>query len=935
MADIGSMKAPELRELLVERGVKVNLTRVKLAVLKKMAEEGLMDLPETMPVVKVDLKLAIDDIKKMSRTQKIEKIKEVRPAMTGLTRKSANELETLLKEITTYGNAPLFGYEGPPKANRDYWVEEAKKLGFKGMVLRKKREELEEMVLLRRKINEEKEIAKLEAEEKEDAEVREAPLTKPDLQLSLESFNFISGHPDLFLKILIVMQLFEILIKRSPYGKQFTLDLADRKIKVDVKTVKKSLQYYFAEMKKTFAKATKDWKIKQPEKSELRREVDKVMKTDKQIYDGIQNILVNGTFLQVADGMGMTFDDEEDAYYLRIDEDLEDTPDKDGRYEYGAGFMGIWTPFEEAIEELEDYNEEKPDKRPAFEIPKPPPLDPDRIKPLELEEGQDWKSLTLPNKVKYFLSLVPYNADTMGQIERQSQAKIDRMIERARYDEGEDEEMPSHYFREWLGGDWGANIFDEYNVVDGNMVPDSIEGVPNKKGRFFKGVFFDDDVEYIVNYYGMYGVKDVIESEILKNDKKNRTVFDWKHLSWVKYKRFNFWRRPIVLEMTKGPMMIVPVYNIYDIRQSTIGVRPIDGVFEFSWGDGMRREEPDDFVSIQEQLVKGRINYATGRDDDFQAEDSSEEEESEWVRRRAALPDRDFSNRPIFRRTPFQDLKSLPPKAVGRIMAFSGVPQQEMLPPPVDELEERMESLSVSSLPPNEQELLPDATPPVEKEKVAEAVSTPPEYYDRMGVKYPSGILPPDPDAEVEPMVSGFSDDGARATEEGDWGTDILFYDVVMDDEYAPDESGIWWVFAEILKHGGTEFIGACQNDSISRFQANYAEIGKPGTMDDEVFDINTGKEIGIVVERNGDDIYFHANSDFNAKKPDEDAEEDEIEGLRKKAKTHKMKLKIDRGGDGKGGDMYYFKDRDGVVYDTDSLEALGTINNDRSIHFY
>jgi len=895
MADYSSMKAPELRELLKERGVKINLTRVLKPTLKKMAEEGLMDLPETtQEAKKVHLKLTKDEIESMNRIETIKKIQELRPDITGLTRKSAREATELLKEISTYGNQPLFTGNTGVKQDGKYWIEEAKKLGFKGATLRKKKDELSQIVTAEKKRREEKELEKIELEEEaaeaEEYESAEDGEEKKDLKPSLETFKFLARQEDsqntdedLFFHILVVMELFKVVIKRSPYGREFSLERTGKTpIRIDVKVVKKSLQYYLDDMKKIFAKATKEWKIKDGERSKLRNAAEEAMKTDKQIWEGIQNIIVG----EGRVGMQMTLERMAGVYYLRYDDD--DPPDEDGVYGSGDDFMGTFVGLEEALDDLEDYNDrEDEDEDPFVRVPKTPPLDPDRIKPLELEEGQDWKTLTLPNKVKYFLSLVPYEAESMGQIERQSQAKIDRFIERARYDAGLDEEEPSHYFVDWnfyANYENGVNIFDETQWRRADQVP-TMNDV-KRQDRFFKGVFLDstekgaseEGTEYIVNYFGMFAIKEELEKEI-QEEIKNPTRFDWRKLSsWVKYKRFNFWRRPIVLEMTKGPMMIVPPYNIYDIRQSTIGVRPIDGDFE---SDEVSNGEPTDFESIQEQLVESYTkNLPESDDEDYQ---SAEEEE-----------------RPIFRRTPFQDLKSLPPKAVGRIMAFSGVPQQEMLPPPVDELEEKMASLSVSSLPPNEQELLPDATPPVEKEEVVEEVVAPPGEYNRFGDLLPAGILPPDEDAQVSPMVSVYGDSDIPRDFVGDWGLDFKGLTTVypiIDDEL-PKESGIIWLFAEIVNRENpkeTNFIAACEDNKVSGFDVKFEE--RP----DSVYDINTGEIIGTL-DREDDKLNF---------------ERDNFGGSKEFKEMKVRKITLD-------GRTYFIDNDNDAIYDGKTFEVVG-----------
>ncbi len=897
MADYSSMKGPELDDLLKSRGVKVGLSRVSVPVKRIMAEKGLMEPPEAPKVKK--------STKKYTKPELIEMIKEIRPEAKGLGPKSKDELTEILKRIGTSLDSPppsdskpkrpvvkrkkpdsraaaeeedlpvqpihaqMLAHEkemqkseypttdGPErkpsrpvikrkpvssrltsstardffeKKSKQDWLDEAKSLGLTGLGPKKKDEVMRVVIAEQERIKAEAErdeeeqrvlrevleASDTESEEEEKPkkkqiikssailrEIAEAKKKEP----SLDTFKFLADenypsatYQNLFVEILVAMQLFEILIKRSPRGKAFTLDLEEGPKTIDVKPVRKSLQYYLDEMKKTFAEATKNWKIKQTERSKMRKEAEEAMKTDKQVYDGIERILEGEAYMELKE-LG-------DVYYLRIEED-DDQPNEDGNYEGGDEFMGTFVYFEESLDDLEYYNNEL--KIEIAELaPTPPvkkePLNPDRIKPLELEEGQDWKTLTLPNKVKYFLSMVEYDADSMGQIERQSQAKMDRFIERARYDEGLDEERPPHYFMDWQGEGW--NMFEEDVPRNGDAIPNiqDVKRQPHKKGRFFKGVFTDDGVDYIVNYFGMFAIKDELENEI-EEEMENPTRFDWRNLSsWVKYKRFNFWQQPIVLEMTKGPMMIVPVYNIYDIRQSTSGVRPIDGVFKFSGDGGIRRQHPEDFESIQDELVASYTERLEESDDE-----SDEDEE-----------------RPV-----------------------SGLPQQEMLSPPVDELEEKMASLSVSSLPPNEQELLPDATPPVEKEKVVEVDITPPDIYDRMGVLLPTGILPPDEDARVYPQLSAQAGDDLPTYRhhllgiKGDWGLDFLRLTTSSYPDEMPEESGIEWLFATILNREDpteTNFIAAVEDHYESQTAINIQDSGEDAQY---VFDINTGELIG------------------------------------------------------------------------------------------
>ena len=413
----------------------------------------------------------------------------------------------------------------------------------------------------------------------------------------------------------------------------------------------------------------------------------------------------------------------------------------------------------------------------------------------------------------------------MGQIERQSQAKMDRFIERARYDKGLDEERPSHYFMEWQGQGW--NMFDEDVVRIADVIPNIQDVKRQPYGRFFKGVFTDDGIEYIVNYYGIFAVKDELESEIL-DEMENPTRFDWRNLtSWVKYKRFNFWQEDIVLEMTKGPMMIVGRNCIYDIRQSTSGVRHIKGVFDES------RRKPRDKYNDENVLEYDETPDDTDEEsDDDESAVESEEELSEEERPYGFFPD-----------------------YTGR-----GLPQQEMLSPPVDELEEKMASLSVSSLPPNEQEQLPDATPPVEKEPTPPPEPIPPEYYDRMGLRLPTGILPPDQDARVLPQVSTFAFLGNLERQptkkelmeiKGDWGLDYLKLTTVIYDE-EPFESGIEWLFKRVIngdEEGEITFFAAVTDHFESQTGANIvASPYRIGAGEDaqEVYNINTGEFIGV-----------------------------------------------------------------------------------------
>ncbi len=899
MADYSSMKAPELRELLKERGVKANLTRVLKPILKKMAEEGLMDVPKTPGDKLVDVADAVGN----NRTQLIEKIKKLRPDMTGLTRKSADDLNTILKDI---GTAPV-------KQDGKYWVEEAKKLGFKGMTLRKKKDELAQLVTDEKKRREE--------ESDEDYKSAEEEPKKDKLTPSLEAFKIIArqddsqnNDEDLFLKILIAMELFKVLIKRSPYGKEFTLKREGKPAKtIDVKPVKKSLQYYLNEMKKTFAKATKDWKIKDVERNKMRKEAEEAMKTDKQIYDGIKNIIVGeGDFSTY--GMSMTLEELGDVYYLRTDED--DPQSEWGGYEGGEDFMGSFIGFEEGLDDLEYYNleDEEPKPDPFVSVPKPPPADPDRIKPLELEEGQDWKTLTVPNKVKYFLSLVPYEAESMGQIERQSQAKIDRFIERARYDAGLDEEEPMHYFVDWnsyANYENGVNIFDETQWRRADSVPTlkDVERQPNIKGRFFKGVFFDDDVEYIVNYFGMFAVKDELEKEI----QENTTRFDWIKLSsWVKYKRFNFWRRPIVLKMTKGPMMIVPPYNIYDIRQSTSGVRPIDGVFEFY--EGGQGRHPDDFESIQEQLVESYTkNLPDSDDEDY---DSAEEEivrfpKAPWDLVKDFMldtPDDKQRVKDVVARRDDSDFAEMVGWARREKREKREKQWRSMLYPPNERDLFPFQLPKKEVVPPNEQKLLPDPTPPVEKEEVVEVDVAPPGEYNRFGDLLPAGILPPDEDAQVSPMVSVYGDSDIPRDFVGDWGLDFKGLTTVfpiINDEL-PEESGIIWLFAEIVNREDpteTNFIAACEDNKVSGFNVKFEE--RP----DSVYDINTGEFIGTLDREDGKLNFerdnFGGSSEF------------------KEMKVRKITL---------NGRTYFIDNDNDAIYDGKTFEVVGDVRHDGEI---
>ncbi len=901
MADYSSMKAPELRELLKERGVKANLTRVLKPILKKMAEEGLMDVPKTPGDKLIDVADAVGN----NRTQLIEKIKKLRPDMTGLTRKSADDLNTILKDI---GTAPV-------KQDGKYWVEEAKKLGFKGMTLRKKKDELAQLVTDEKKRREE--------ESDEDYKSAEEEPKKDKLTPSLEAFKIIAreddsqnNDEDLFLKILIAMELFKVLIKRSPYGKEFTLKREGKPAKtIDVKPVKKSLQYYLNEMKKTFAKATKDWKIKDVERNKMRKEAEEAMKTDKQIYDGIKNIIVgDGDFSRY--GMSMTLEELGDVYYLRTDED--DPQSEWGGYEGGEDFMGIFIGFEEGLDDLEYYNledkEEEPKPDPFASVPKPPPLDPDRIKPLELEEGQDWKTLTVPNKVKYFLSLVDYQADVMGQIERQSQAKIDRFIERARYDAGLDEKEPMHYFVDWnsyANYENGVNIFDETQWRRADSVPTlkDVERQPNIKGRFFKGVFFvsadegASQIEYIVNYFGMFAIKEELEKEI----QKKPTLFDWRKLSsWVKYKRFNFWRRPIVLEMTKGPMMIVPPYNIYDIRQSTSGVRPIDGSFKFFEDGEVQQDWLNDFESIQEQLVE---SYADS-DDDY---DSAEEEivrfpKAQWDLVKDFMldtPDDKQRVKDVVARRDDSEFAEMVRDARRSKREERAKRWRSIMFPPNERDLFPFQLPKKEVVPPNEQKLLPDPTPPVEKEEVVVEDVAPPGEYNRFGDLLPAGILPPDEDAQVSPMVSVYGDSDIPRDFVGDWGLDFKGLTTVfptINDEL-PKESGIIWLFAEIVNREDpteTNFIAACEDNKVSGFDIKFEE--RP----DSVYDINTGEIIGTLDREDGKLNFERDNfgsSEF------------------KEMKVRKITL---------NGRAYYIdNDSHASIYDGKTFEIVGKVRHD------
>ena len=891
---LGPKSVDELKEILKRLGTSLDSpppsTPKRPVVKKKKPESRAAAEEEDLPVQPIHAQMLAHE-KEMQKSEY--------PTTDGPDRKPSRPVikrKPVSSRLTSSTAQDLF-----QRKSKQDWLDEAKSLGLTGLGPKKKDEVVRVVIAEqeRRKAEAERDEEEqrvlrevLEASDEEEEKPKKKQIIKSSAILreiaakkkepSLDTFKFLAGenypgatYQNLFVELLIAMQLLEILIKRSPRGKAFTLDLEEGPKTIDVKPVRKTLQYYLEDMKKTFAEATKNWKIKQTERSKMRKEAEEAMKTDKQVYAGIEGILEG----KGDRTMFMELEELGDVYYLRTDED--DPQSEYGSYEGGEDFMGTFNFFEEALEDLEDYNNELKIESAQVE-PTPPvkkePLNPDRIKPLELEEGQDWKTLTLPNKVKYFLSMVEYDAESMGQIERQSQAKMDRFIERARYDEGLDEERPPHYFMDWQGEGW--NMFEEDVPRNADAIPNiqDVKRQPYKKGRFFKGVFTDDDVEYIVNYFGMFAVKDELESEIL-DEMENPTRFDWRNLSsWVKYKRFNFWQQPIVLEMTKGPMMIVPVYNIYDIRQSTSGVRPIDGVFEFAGGDGgvggIRRQHPEDFESIQDELVASYTERLEESDDDYESDDERPE-------------------RPIFRRTPFQDLKSLPPKAVGRIMAFSGVPQQEMLSPPVDELEEKMASLSVSSLPPNEQELLPDATPPVEKEKVVEVDITPPEIYDRMGVLLPTGILPPDEDARVYPQLSAQAGEDLPTYRQqilgikGDWGLDFLRLTTSWYPYEMPEESGIEWLFATILNREDpteTNFIAAVEDHETSQTGINVLDDGREDAQ--EVFDINTGELIGEAYLP--DDYEGRSFAEFVPKYTKESGEEKEAKEEKPRPKLRK-----------------------------------------------
>ena len=1094
------------------------------------------------------------------------------------------------------------------KKNKAELLEEAKKLGLKGMGPKKKEEVLSAVVneTDRRKGAAEespkpekpkperpkipkppkpkpkivssailKEEAKKAEEAEEEIEYDEdgAPVNKypgeskgavdmewqnmtPFPKPSLQTFEKISGFTveESFDRILIIMEVL-FFLKRSK--KTFIMDWGEGKKEVNTNGIYNLLDKYYNELRILFGEATKFWKITQQEKNKMRAKAEGLTDTDKKRYDVIKDF--------IEPEMGLEFQEfgDEIEYFLRVINEKEQEEEgyytkETGGYESAEGYVGTFLQMfleDENIEEyvieakrlerLEEQKEE--DDEEALRAR-------DIVQPLELEEGQDWKTLSLPNKVRYFLSMVDYEPRSMGQIERQSLAKMDRMIERVRYDYGEDEEMPEHYFPAWNSPEnisFGTNIFEEYNWREADQVPKDIEGVPKKPGRFFKGVFTDDGIEYIVNYFGMFGVKDVIETEI----KSNKLLNEWRKLSWVKYKRFNFWQRPIVLEMTKGPMMIVPVYNIYDIRQSTIGVRPIQGYFEFSGLGGYRKLKPSSFESIQDELEASYYERIEQSDEEDEEDDTDDEEErrklpkAPWdlvkdfmfelpsdlidiiedddsvsiekiadiyhyinqfkmlyrayeknydsdrfyalmspagddrvhkVKFREAvkevkntlerflkkidkkfnfLHNDEFINGPV--QDAIQNVKRGETGAIFREVAgaegpfFWEVDNVELRrererrssgymtkankdwldenpdedkdfgevgywfePPewfekwgfivkladekfgedtnaiytPVDymskqttsniqikkeeeywdqltikrkedykqyvknvvekrkikELEKEMASLSVRSLPPNEPEMLPDATPPVEKEEVVEVVITPPNIYNQMGVLLPAGILPPDEDARVMPMPSIHAGDAIPSTNkglmelDGDWFIDTYRLVTVEDEEIRePNESGIVWLFAEILNRNDpteTNFIAACEDDIESQITIDKKD--RFTIVEDEVFDINTGDKIGIV-ERPDDDemgfIEFTSLTDMKPKKepkkkpkkkPADDDDSDDDDSV-EETKLKPFKYEGEP----------YFKDKQGVVYMIDKdgeYDAIGTLNDDKySIHFY
>ena len=1036
------------------------------------------------------------------------------------------------------------------KKNKAELLEEAKKLGLKGMGPKKKEEVLSAVVNetdRRSSAAEEpekpkpqkakpkivssallKEEAKKKAAEEEDDESDEeeeeydyewqkiTPFPKP----SLQTFEKISGSTieESFDRILIIMEVL-FFLKRSK--KMFIMDWGEGKKEVNTKGVYNMLDKYYNDLRILFGKATKFWKITQQEKNKMRAKAEELTDTDKKRYDVIKDFL--------EPQMGLEFEEfGDDEYFLRVDnekeqEELENYNKETGFLTEADGYVGTFLQmfleddsveaYVEEAERLEGLEEQKEeDDEEALRAR-------DIVQPLELEDGQDWKTLSLPKKVRYFLSLVDYEPRSMGQIERQSLAKMDRMIERARYEAGEDEEIPEHYFPTWNSEEnisYGTNIFEENNWRIADQVPKNIENVPKKPGRFFKGVFTDDGIEYIVNYFGMFGVKDVIEAEI-KSNQRDKLLNEWRKLSWVKYKRFNFWQRPIVLEMTKGPMMIVPVYNIYDIRQSTIGVRPIQGYFEFSGRGGYRQFKPSFFESIQDELEASyyeRIEQSDEEDTDEEYDTDEEEERKKlpratWnlvkdfmfelprdlqdtiedddtvsiekiadiyhyiiqmdhllnayeknydsdrfygrmyppgddevhkVKFREAVKERkndlerflkkidkkfNFLHNDEFINGPVQDAINddkrsetgailRDPEGYGRLgeereVGYWFEPPEwfekwglfvkwadekfgentDAIYTPVDyewkqttsnkqikkeeeywdqltikrkedykqyvkdaverrkikELEKGMTSLSVSSLPPNEPEMLPDATPPVEKEEVVEVVIPPPNIYNQMGVLLPAGILPPDEDARVMPMGSIHAGDigpstvaGLRevAFGKGDWGIDRYDFITVEDEETVPNESGIVWLFAEILNRTDpteTNFIAACEDDIESQITIDKKD--RFTNVEDLVFDINTGDYIGIVERPDEDEmgfIEFTRLTDMKPKKkqkkkkPADDDDDDDSE------EEEELKPYNYDGGE-------YFKDRQGVIYMKDKdgeYDAIGTLNDDNySIHFY